>query len=100
MPTTAPGFLLVAGTVMIVMGLIGSGIEVKELKLPSLSRFSRISIAVLGLIFLATSAILYWGEIPGQPTVPGQSAAKWGPDTFKLELPKSKESGLKPVPAK
>jgi hypothetical protein len=59
MPTTVPGFLLMAGTAMILLSCVGGGLEIKELKLPELSRLSRSLIAVLGIIFLGASALLY-----------------------------------------
>ena len=66
MPTTLPGFLLVAGTLMFVLSLFDKPIEVKEFKLPTMNSRSRMALRVIGCIFLILSAYIYYPYVSGQ----------------------------------
>ena len=59
MPTTVPGFLLVSGLLMLLLGLFGGGIKFKDVAVPAMSKRSRLIVAVLGIAFMVASFLLY-----------------------------------------
>ena len=44
--------LLILGSVLVLAGIVGGGLSLKELKLPTLTKFSRIFACVFGVIFI------------------------------------------------
>ncbi len=66
MPTTLPGFLLVAGTLMVVLSLFDRPVEIKEFKLPTSNSSSRMALRVIGCMFLILSAYIYYPYVSGQ----------------------------------
>jgi hypothetical protein len=68
MPKTLPGFLLLAGTLLLLLGLFSKPLKVKEITIPNLGKSGRIIVAILGVAFLGISAFLYYewslGVIP------------------------------------
>lgn len=59
MPKTLPGFLMVAGLLMFVGSLFIGKLKYKGIELPALPKGARITIRILGIIFMIASALLY-----------------------------------------
>jgi hypothetical protein len=53
MPTPLPGFLLVAGTLLIVLSFMRGSFQVEKVKIPSFDESGRAIVRVIGVIFCA-----------------------------------------------
>lgn len=71
MPKTLPGFLLMAGTLMVVFSLLKGNIELKEFKIPSMDAFGRNILRIIGIIFLCISAYIYYNYMYRPSGIPG-----------------------------
>ena len=76
----------ILGAILLAVGLLGGGIQIKEIKIPQVSRFSRILSGCSGIVFILLG--LYIAEIfpEKQPTIPGAE--------FNAEIADSNESGV------
>ncbi|HJR78470.1 MAG TPA: hypothetical protein VJ821_00270 [Anaerolineales bacterium] len=52
MPQNEIGWLLLIGAVFFLIGLLGGGVEISAIKIPSLSRYPRIAFSVVGALML------------------------------------------------
>lgn len=68
---TIPVVLVILGAILLVLGLIGGGIKIKEVELPPLSKVLRITSAVVGLVFIVGGIGLNF--IPTSLTPPSSS---------------------------
>jgi hypothetical protein len=59
MPQTNEGIFLLVGTVLFIIGLLGGGIEIKNLKIPSIGKIPRIAIISAGVLFMILAGIKY-----------------------------------------
>jgi hypothetical protein len=59
MPSTLPGFLLLAGILMFLLSLFRGSVKIKDTALPALSKRNRWIVRMLGLAFMLASFMLY-----------------------------------------
>ncbi|MFA5826356.1 MAG: hypothetical protein WC825_10340 [Gallionellaceae bacterium] len=52
-----------AGAILIIIAIIGGGLEIKEIRLPQLPRFSRIAAALAGIVFIALGIWVQLGSV-------------------------------------
>lgn len=66
--TTLDTLSFILGAILLAVGLFGGGIEVKEIKIPKVTRLVRILSACIGLVFillgLCIAGIIPWGKGP------------------------------------
>jgi hypothetical protein len=76
MPQNDVGWLLIIGAVFFLIGLLGGGVEVSAVKIPSISRYPRIVFLVVGaiLLVLALYLILVPNPVSNIPAAAGTSA--------------------------
>jgi uncharacterized membrane protein len=73
MPQTFPGFLVVSGVLILVIGLIGGPVEFFRIRLPKLDQKVRYVMIAMGSAFLAIGFKIYFdfmlGKSPNLPTL-------------------------------
>ena len=75
MPTTLPGFLLVAGLALIVLGLASGQINIKNIPTLEFSKRAKIILLIIGVVCTLISAYVYTSnqldpnKMPLQPLI-------------------------------
>lgn len=79
MPKTLPGFLLMAGTLMLIFSLLKGNIEFKGFKIQSIDVYGRNILRIMGIIFICISAYIYYNYMYPPSGIPGDRLPKMEP---------------------
>ncbi|WP_148043088.1 hypothetical protein [Methylocystis hirsuta] len=79
MPKTLPGFLLMAGTLMIIFSLFKGNIELKGFKIQNMDAFGRNTLRIMGIIFIGISAYIYYNYMYPPSGIPSNGLPEMEP---------------------
>ena len=80
------------GAVLLIVGILGSGFEIKEIKIPKVSAGVRITASVVGLMFVGIAVFQSYEQPNVGGSEPKMEDMEWdtnrlGPDYFSFVLP-------------
>jgi hypothetical protein len=76
-----PAIFVIAGAVFLLVGVLGGGFEVKELRVPTVDKPIRLLLAVVGVVFIVGGLVLHGLPWDGRNPRPGPTVAPSTPST-------------------
>ena len=70
------------GALLLLVGIVGGGLEIKELKIPKIATWGRVVSSIVGLVFFGIAARPPIDDRPSGTPEPKMSAMEWDTDRF------------------